>query len=245
MRSSLRKRKPWIVALIVIIAAIMVLPLYDVINVVGQMREQQDAPSFDPKDYMNEIKGRVYNLEGFLEDNEPTPAILKELSSLYMNLSYFTDEEAEREENMERALELMEEAVEINPDDAESYLTLYDLYNQLGDFERAMEAASTGEYLVLQRLEEAPEDNENRLNYSRFLSRYRYDYDEAIEQLTVILDTEPDDSHIYQKAEMEKEQLISQREAQKEAALEAEMGEDDPGDSGGEIEVNIGEEPED
>ena len=206
MRSSLRRRKPWIVVLIIIIAAIMVLPLYDVINVVGQMGEQREEQSFSMEDYLNDLKERIVQLESFIDENEPTPAILKELSSLYMK-----------------------KAVELEPGNAEGYLALYELYSQVGDFEKAMEAASTGEALVIERLEEDPGDNENRLLYSRFLSGYHYDFDAALEQLTIIIDSETEESPLYNNAKMELERLLEQKEAQEEAAMELELGEEDFG----------------
>ncbi len=248
MRSSFRKRKPWIIALIVVIVAIMILPLYDVINVLGQIGEQNESPVFDPDAYMEEIRARINYLESFLEENEPTTAVLKELSSSYMNLLYFADEEEDGEFYSKRALELMEEAVEIDPENAENYLTLYDLYNYSGEYEKAVETASKGERIVLDMLAEDPGDNISRFKYSRFLTRYRYDFDAAVEQLTMIMESEEEDSHLYNDAKIEKERLIAQQEAQAEAALkaeqEAEEAREKAKDESSEIEVIIGDEDE-
>lgn len=195
MRSIKNNRKPWVIALCVIIALIMVLPIYDVVNIVGDNRGSSRSPDIDPDSYMEDLKDEAERLENFIEEYGPTLAVLKELSGVYRTLSYFITED--EVDYREKAALAMEKAIELEPADPESYLILRDIYKETGKTAEAEEKAITAEALLMERLNEDPGDNISRYYYSILLDDYHQDTAAAREQLEIIMDTEPEESQLY------------------------------------------------
>ena len=205
MRSLKNNRKPWVVALIIIIALIMVLPIYDVVNVVGDNRNAAGSPDASPQDFMEELREEAERLENYIEEREPTVPVLQELAQIYRTMSMFMEEE---EVNYtEKATIVMEDAVELDPSDPGNYLFLFELYNELGKTEEAVEKAETLEAMLLEQLENDPADNTSRFYYSILLEDYHGDLSAAREQLEMILDTEPEESQLYAHAKTEIERI--------------------------------------
>ncbi len=122
-----------------IVAAILALGM--VVSLVGAyigqavgggapLPDQQAEP--EPEDYLDHYEGEVERLESYLEENEPTEAILLELAENYRYLSivqqvFFNDQEA-IEEYEGRMVSLFQSLVELEPDNPGYRLELINLY---------------------------------------------------------------------------------------------------------------------
>lgn len=126
-----------------IVAAILALGM--VVSLVGAyigqavgggapLPDQQAEP--EPEDYLNYYEGEVERLESYLEDNEPTEAVLLELAENYRYLSvvqqvFFDDQEA-IEDYEERMVSLFQSLVELETDNPDYRLELINLYLEQG-----------------------------------------------------------------------------------------------------------------
>ncbi len=205
MKNLRKKRKPWVIALCVIIALIMVLPIYDVVGVLGGDRNSANSPVVDTEDYAQQLINQAETLENYLEEHGPTVAVLQNLAQIYYSMFYFvTDGE---EDYLEKAANAMEKAVELEPKEPDSYMFLFDLYNDLGMGEKAEETAKTVEPLLLELIEEDYDDNLSRYYYSNLLEKYHQDFLAAKEQLEIILDTEPEESELFSQTKQTLERI--------------------------------------
>jgi len=74
--------------------------------------------------------------------------------------------------------------------------------------------ANEGEELILEVLEENPEDSQARLHYSTLLLSYHQDMEAAVEQLEKVLEIEPEESPLYNTALQQLQRLGGMQEVE-------------------------------
>ncbi|MFY9114890.1 MAG: hypothetical protein WAO23_06585 [Dethiobacteria bacterium] len=194
-----RGREFWVTLIVVILVIAMILPLYNILNLAGNRDTGDDYGDVysDPEDVMEQNKKWIASLENYLEENEPNLYILRELADAYATRSFYLDYSEEGLGYLEKAAAVLEQAIELEPQEPESYIRLYDVYSMMNLEEKAAEQAARAEDLLREQLEKDPDDNLNRYYLSMLLEEYHHDLATAREQLEIILSSEPEDSDLY------------------------------------------------
>ncbi len=214
-------KKPWvgIVALVLALAMILSLFFTGLMGVGGiPGADEQNGEEITTVD---ELYRQAENLESHIEEYEANPTILRRLASTYFELEFYAameepneheDEDEEEEDYMEKAARAAEEALEMEPDNPETYVLIYEIYREMGKEEQAAEKAEEAEELLRELLDEDPADNLNRFYYSIILELHHGDIEAAKEQMEKILETEPEGSPLHEEATHRQQQLRSQLE---------------------------------
>ncbi|GEM_PF-3287941 len=212
-------KKPWvgIVALVLALAMIVSLFFTGLMGLGGiPGADEQNGEQITTVD---ELYREAENLENHIEEYGPNPTILRRLASVYFELDFYAamedpdvPEDEEEEDYMQKAGRAAEEALEMDPDNPENYVLIYEIYRGMGKEDQAAEKAEEAEELLRELLEEDPADNLNRFYYSIILELHREDIEAAKEQMEKILETEPEGSPLYEEAAHRQQQLRSHLE---------------------------------
>lgn len=222
-----RGREFWVTLIVIVLVIAMILPLYNLVNIFGNRggEDDRDPVNPGPEDSMEQNRKLIASLEKYLEENEPGVYLLRELADAYTNqfyYLYYSDSE-EGLGYLKKAVAVLEQVIELEPREPESYMRLYDVYRMMNLEDKAAEQAVRGEELLRELLQEDPDDNINRYYLSILLEEYYGDAVAAREQMDIILSSEPEDSELY----LHVWQRIAQIDGTPEGDSDMEAGDDD------------------
>ena len=200
-----RGRGFWATLVAIVLVVAMILPLYNIVNILGGQGAENVHGQADPdsEDTVERSRKWIASLEKYLEENEPGAYLLRELASAYVTGSLYLDRAEESQKYLEKAASALEQAIEMEPREPENYLQLYDVYSMMNLDEKAAEKAVQGKGLLRERLAEDPDDNLDRYYLSKLLDEYHRNPVAAREQLEIILASEPEGSDLYLHARRE------------------------------------------
>jgi hypothetical protein len=145
------KKQRWAGIVAAVLALGMLVSLVGVY--IGQaFRGERTAPSaqeteLQPEDYLAYYQDQIDNLELYLEDNEPTEAVLLELAENYRYLDYirqmFFDDAEALEEVQAKLAEIYLTLVEMEPENPQYRLELISFYRETGEEGPATEQIAT------------------------------------------------------------------------------------------------------
>ncbi|HHX87870.1 MAG TPA: hypothetical protein GX693_06825 [Firmicutes bacterium] len=176
-------------------------------------KENADQESFERQlqaEHEN-LKQEARQLEKYIEDYGPSPAVLDRLASIYSGLAEYArwlDAES-RPQYLEKAAEIYRSLVEEEPQQVKYQFLLYSTYASLEQEEEAKQQVGSLKQLLEQKQAGGTLENLDRFYYALVLDEVDSDRQGALDQLSTILDTEPEDSPLYSYAKSYREQLKS------------------------------------
>jgi hypothetical protein len=138
-----------------IIAAVLALAM--IVSLVGAYLAQRGGSSdetapeqqadLQPDDYVDHYQGEIERLEQYLEEHEPTEAVLLELSENYRSLVFiqevFFDDEAKLQSYRENLISVYDQLIEMSPDKALYRMELAYLLFDKGDEDKVDQEIET------------------------------------------------------------------------------------------------------
>lgn len=202
------KRKPWVIAICVFVAFAMVFSTG--LIVLEQFFRKDHHPQYNLDAYLKELEKQAVTLKQHVDQFGESALFLRELGNVYHAIAYTKIREQdpgfedEIYADLERAVEIFEKLVVLEPDEPENYLLLFEMYHKMGLEEHAVEIAETADEVLASLMEEQPENNRNRYFYSYLLQHYHQDLEAARDQLELILESEPGSSELFRVATQQK-----------------------------------------
>ncbi len=170
-----------------------------------------------------ELERFVEEINREIEEEGETLERLQELSWAYQEMARMEGEDAEDpeigEEYLQKSIEALERGLELDPDNPELLLSLYNNYNMVGEEEKAEKMAEEAEAQFKEALEEedlGEEEARYRFNWGILLWQHQQNYDEAEKQMEKVKELEGEDTELYQQAEMVLANIQSLREIEEE-----------------------------
>lgn len=203
-----------ILVMAIVVAVGMVLS--SLIIYIDYLRKPDYPSNSEQGDFQEQFRAAQKNLEQeaeqleqYIEKYGPSLAVLERLGSIYSSLAdYARLLEAEAgPKYLEKAAEIYGSLVEMEPDQVKYQFLLYSTYTGLELKEKADQQVHSIKELLEQKQAEGLLENLDRFYYALILEQADGNRQEALSQLAVILDTEPQESPLYSHAKEYREHL--------------------------------------
>ncbi|NMA92641.1 MAG: hypothetical protein GX973_05945 [Firmicutes bacterium] len=206
---------------LITVAAIVVavgMVLSTVIIYIDYMRKPEPPASAEGENFLEQLrveqkrlKEEAGQLEQYLEEYDSSPAVLEHLAQVYSALAEYARWLGieERPGYLEKAADIYQSLVVAEPGEVRYQFMLYSTYTGLELEEKAGEQAGVVRELLEKKQAQDTLVNLDRFYYAVLLDECDGNRREALNQLAVILDTEPEESTLYIQAESYREQLES------------------------------------
>lgn len=206
--------------LIVVMAAVVAIGmvLSTVIIYIDYIRKPDYSDDTDQVNFEQQLQAEQKNLqqeaeqlEQYIEEYGPSPAVLDRLGSIYSALAEYARwlEAKDGPEYLEKAAGIYRSLVEMEPQQVKYQFLLYNTYTGLELKEEAKQQANSVKQLLEQKQAGGTLENLDRFYYALILDEADGNRQEALNQLAAILDTEPEESSLYSYARSYREQLES------------------------------------
>ncbi len=135
------KKQRWAGIIAAVLALAMIVSLVGVYLAQRGEKSEEAFPEqqaeLQPEDYVEHYQGEIERLEQYLEEREPTEAVLLELSENYRSLVFiqevFFDDEAKLQGYREHLISVYNQLIEMNPDNVLYRMELVHLLFDKGD----------------------------------------------------------------------------------------------------------------
>ncbi|MDY6827271.1 MAG: hypothetical protein SVV67_08910 [Bacillota bacterium] len=145
------KKQRWAGIIAAVLALAMIVSLVGVYLAQRGEKSEEAVPEqqaeVQPEDYIEYYQGEIERLEQYLEEHEPTEAVLFELSENYRYLVFiqevFFDDEEKLQEYRGRLISVYDQLIEMNPDNVIYRIELAYLLFDRGDEEQVEQEIET------------------------------------------------------------------------------------------------------
>ncbi len=220
-RKKVRKsnKSAWIMVIAMVVAVVMILSTA-VYYYLDYLKDPEHSDTGDDQiDLQQQLMAEqkrllqeAEQLEQYIEEYSPETAVLDRLGSIYTTLAGYADWLEDSENGpayMEKAAGVYRSLVEMEPEQVQYRFLLYSACNGL-ELEETGQQADSLKQLVEQKLAGGTLENSDRFYYALILDQEDGNRQGALDQLAVILNTEPEESSLHSYAQGYREQLESE-----------------------------------